>query len=56
MIESVTIFKNNKTVIIRYQSGNVKTMMRLPEKAMGFILMEDVKAFENENSVLYRIA
>lgn len=56
MIESVRIFKNNNTVIIRYESGNRKTYMSITEKAMSFILREEVKAFENEDSILYRVA
>lgn len=56
MIESVMIFKNNNTVIIRYESGNKKTYMNITDKAMNFILREEVKAFENENSILYRVA
>lgn len=56
MIENVMIFKNNNTVIIRYESGNTKTYMHIPEKAMKFILREDVKGFENEHTILYRVA
>ena len=56
MIESVKIYKNNRTVEVRYQSGNKKTHMDLNEKEMAFILREDVKAYESEISVLYREA
>ena len=56
MIENVMIFKNNNTVIIRYESGNTKTYMHITEKVMEFILREDVKAFENEYTILYRVA
>ena len=56
MINSVTVFKANKTVIIRYENGCRKTYMTLSDKAMDFILREDVKAFENEESILYRVA
>lgn len=48
MIESLRIYKNNKTVNVRYQSGNKKTHLDLNEKEIAFILREDVKAFENE--------
>lgn len=56
MIESVTLFKNSTTVIIRYKSGCLKTFTKLSEKATNFILQENVKAFENEVSILYREA
>jgi hypothetical protein len=56
MIESVRIYKNNRTVEVRYQSGNKKTHMDLNDKETAFILREDVKAFENEYSIMYRIA
>lgn len=55
MIESVTLFKNNNTVVVRYKSGNLKTFMKISDKVMNFILRENVKAFENEISTLYRI-
>ena len=55
MIENVKIFKDNKTVIVRYESGNTKTYMHITEKVMEFILRKDVKSFENEDSILYRV-
>lgn len=56
MIESVKIYKNNRTVEVRYQSGNKKTHMDLNKREIAFILREDVKAFENEIGILYRVA
>lgn len=54
MIESVNIFKMTKNVRIRYQSGCVRTFATLPDAALKFILNDEVKAFENEASTMYR--
>ena len=54
MIESVTVYKNNRTVETRYQNGHKRTHLNLTEKELAFILRNDVKGYENEMSILYR--
>ena len=54
MIESVRVYKNNRTVETRYESGNKKTHLNINEKELAFILRNDVKGYENETSILYR--
>lgn len=56
MIESVRIFKKGKGVNVRYKSGNTKMFIDIPQTVLDFILREDVKAYENEDSILYRVA
>ncbi len=54
MITSVRIYKHNRSVEVTYRSGNKKTHLDLNQKEMAFILTEDVKAFENDYTILYR--
>lgn len=54
MIESVRVYKNNRTVEVKYQSGNKKTHLNITEKELSFILRNDVKGYENETSILYK--
>lgn len=55
MIESVRIYKNSRTVDIRYMCGKHVTVWELPKTALKFILRIEVKAFENDDSILYRL-
>lgn len=54
MIESVRVYKGNRTVETRYQSGHKRTHSNLTETELAFILRNDVKGYENEMSILYR--
>lgn len=54
MIESVMVYKNNRTVETRYQSGAKRTHLNINEKELAFILRNDIKGFENEMGILYR--
>lgn len=54
MIKSIRVYKNNRTVETRYQSGHKRTHLDLTEKELAFILRNDVKGYENEMSILYR--
>ena len=54
MIESIRVYKNNRTVETRYQNGHKETHLNITEKELDFILRNDVKGYENEMSILYR--
>lgn len=61
MIESVVLYKAGQVgyfrgVSVRYKDGAHRSYSfnRMPKTLYDFILREDVKAYENEFSVLYR--
>ena len=54
MIENIRVYKNNRTVEVRYQNGHKETHLNITEKELAFILRNDVKGYENETSILYR--
>jgi len=55
MIESVTLYRIGKNVEVRYKNGYHRMYHEIPQNAIDFILREDVKAFENQISVMYRV-
>ncbi len=56
MIKSVLIFKNGG-VNVRYENGKRADYSKknTPKSVTNFILREDVKAYENDYSVMYKL-